>query len=146
MTDALIQGQRRKTNLSKVCAVPDLLSSRSPDEYLFWYRWEAGEIAEDIVEEFSPVDVDEPQGPVVDGQSYDAFFTSEEVSDVQQSLEGLRAEEKPPASVALRYYLEFDAYLVPGPFRTGGNWSWGGMGSRAERREPQAFYDYWSQQ
>ncbi len=138
--------QQRKTDLSSVCAEPDLLSSRSPDEYLFWYRWEMGEIAEDILEEFSPLDAEEKESILFEGQAYDSFFTSEDVSDVQQSLEGLLPEQKPPVSIALRYYLEFDAFLVPGPFRIGGNWSWGSMGGRSERREPQAFYDYWSQQ
>lgn len=100
------------STLKKICAGPGLASAYSDRLLEFGIRWDDGEIAEDVLvldtNGFSDAPIDWQEN----GQTYTLSFTEKHLKDVF-ALQAAQPEDiRPPITVALRFFLEFDAFLT----------------------------------
>ncbi|KAJ56062.1 hypothetical protein ACMU_09900 [Actibacterium mucosum KCTC 23349] len=109
----------------------------------FGIRWEDGEIAEDAVLCVTDGYYDGEDGIEFEGLTYSLEFSGDTVGDVIKRLGALPQSKRPQNHIALRYYVEFDAYFDPDVPRVGGRSSWGRRGGRPDKRDPDDFWIKW---
>ena len=130
-------------NIDELCENYEKYIGKPERVVEFAIRWQDGEVADD----FLCVDTDGyysgAEALDFNTQTYLLEFAEDTLTDVLEGWKGMPADQRPAASTALRYYIEFDAFIENGALRTGGKWAWGNGGNRPAKREPKEFYEKW---
>lgn len=119
-----------------LCNFPNRASGRS---FVFGFRKSDGEYAEDVL----VIETDgycEIERLEFEGNHYVVDLTQEMVEDVVGALKNHFPNTKAPnPAIALRYYLEFDAYLMED------TWKFDEADPRPGHRSPADFWRRWMQ-
>lgn len=133
---------------AKVMSLADLCDGMVPIGqkerwFEFGIRWVDGEIANDILVLETDGYCEVEDSVDFQGQFYELEFGEDLLRDTLKYNARLGETKRPNLTVALRYHVEFDAFLELGQTRTGGKWSWGGGRGREEKRKPEDFLAVW---
>lgn len=111
--------------------------------YEFGIRWAEGEIADDVLvlETDGYCEVDDTIA--YEGRTYGLEFGEDLLGDALRHSARNAEVGRLGATVALRYCVEFDAFLEPEQARTGGKWNWSGGRGREKQRQPEEFLAVW---
>ncbi|MBO9467450.1 hypothetical protein J7443_19580 [Tropicibacter sp. R15_0] len=106
-------------------------------------RWEESEIAQDVLLAVTDGYYDGKDDLQFDSQSYSLEFSEDDIADVQFGFDQLPVGTGLTRATALRYYVEFDAFLNPDHLGVGGKWTWGGGRGSSTKRTPLEFCERW---
>ena len=129
----------RRSSLSEIAAESRTWLSDDVADLAIAIRWEDGEIADDVlvleIDPYSGLDDDILE---FEGHSYDWDFTGQQLrSAISFQQEQGPIQDRDVIVRAIRYHLEFDAFLDFN-FRVGGRWEWGKQ-VRIPKRTPREF-------
>lgn len=130
--DQQILSHERITARKLVASVDGKLEGRSRDYLLLAFRIDAaGEIANDmLILQSDPYGENDDEFLELDGHRYNWEHELREVASVRANYQATFGRTCPEGLVkALKYYLEFDAYL-DGESRVSGKWTWDGNKER----------------
>lgn len=113
--------------------------------YEFGIRWSDGEICPDILAVETDGYDDLEDVVSFKNEVYRLEFGEDLLSGVLKSNAIAEPEGRVNFETALRYAVEFDAFLEVGSLPVGGKWSWGGGRGRPKQRDPSEFARVWLQ-
>ena len=134
------------TSLKAVCEPGAVEFNRTDRRYEFALRWEDGEIAEDILILDTDGYYDGREEISFQGDTYRMEFGEDLIEGVLGYHSQAAKCSKVQPSIALRYYIEFDAFLDANEVGGSGVWQGGTNTNIGARRTPKEFIERWVNQ